>query len=105
MAARKTAELFENWRDRRLRGVKEPGPVGRFVETYKKAFRIGGLAVAIIVLLAWSGLTAGAVIGTFVVLLVSLVIVELLRGVKPPEEKERYPYDAGDKEEDPSRDD
>jgi hypothetical protein len=75
----KTAHLFESWRDRRQRGVKEAGPVGSFVEAHKMALRVGGLVVAIIVLLLLPHLTATAVIVAAITLLVYLVVIELLR--------------------------
>jgi hypothetical protein len=76
----KTAHLFEAWRDRRSRGVKEPGPIGKFVEAHKMALRVGGLALLLIILLLLPKVTAGAVIGTAIALVVYLAVIELLRG-------------------------
>lgn len=75
----KVAELFIMWRDRRQRGDKEPGPVGKFVQTYRMAFWIGGFAVVVIVLLAVSEVTVGLVIGLAIGLVVYLVLIELIR--------------------------
>jgi hypothetical protein len=78
-----TAHIFEDWRDRRRRGVKEPGPVGKFLEAHKMAFRVGGLALAVIVLLLLPKVTAGAVIGAAVALVIYLAAIELLRSPGP----------------------
>jgi hypothetical protein len=75
----KVAELFIMWRDRQQRGDKEPGPVGKFVQTYRMAFWIGGFAVVVIVLLAVSKVTVGLVIGLAIGLVVYLVLIELIR--------------------------
>ncbi len=81
----KTAHLFEAWQDRRRRGVKEPGPVGKFVETYRMAFRIGGIALVAFILLLIPHVTVGAVIGSAIALLVYLAVIELVRAPKPKE--------------------
>jgi hypothetical protein len=72
-------DLFVKWRDRRQRGDEEPGPVGKFVQTYRMAFWIFGFAVVVIVLLAVSKVTVGLVIGLAIGLVVYLLLVELIR--------------------------
>jgi hypothetical protein len=81
----KTAHLFGAWQDRRRRGEKEPGPVGKFVEAHKMALRVGGLALIVFILLLLPKVTAGAVIGSAIALLVYLVVIELLRAPEPKE--------------------
>jgi hypothetical protein len=84
----KTSHLFEAWQDRRRRGVKEPGPVGKFVEAHKMALRIGGLALVVFILLLLPEVSVGAVIGLGIALLVYLVIIELVRAPAPKETAE-----------------
>jgi len=72
-------DLFIKWRDRRQRGDMEPGPVGKFVQTYRMAFWIAGFAIVVIVLLAVSKVTVGLVIGLTIGLVVYLLLVELIR--------------------------
>ncbi|RJP35452.1 MAG: hypothetical protein C4536_00560 [Actinobacteria bacterium] len=81
----KIAHLFEAWQDRRRRGVKEPGPVGKFVEAHKMAFRVSGLVLIVFVLLLLPKVTAAAVIASSIAFLVYLVVIELLRAPAPAE--------------------
>ena len=81
----KTSHLFEAWQDRRRRGAKEPGPVGKFVEAHKMALRVGGLALVVFILLLLPKVSLGAVIGLGIALLVYLVIIELVRAPAPKE--------------------
>ena len=102
-------DLFVKWRDRRQRGDKEPGPVGKFVQTYRMAFWIFGLAVVVIILLAVSEVTVGLVIGLTIGLVVYLLLVELIRsgpfeeaegeGEAEEEKKESEEEAESDKEE------
>lgn len=84
----KTAHLFEAWQDRRRRGVKEPGPLGKFMEAHKMALRVGGLALVVFILLLLPKVSVGAVIGLAIALLVYLVVIELLRAPTPEEAPE-----------------
>ncbi len=84
----RTASLFAAWQDRRRRGVKEPGPAGKFVDAHKMALRIGGLVLILFILLLLPKVTAGAVIGSAIAFLVYLVVIELVRSPAPPEGSE-----------------
>lgn len=84
----KTAHLFAAWQDRRRRGVKEPGPVGKFVEAHKMALRVGGLVLVLFILLLLPEVTAGAVIGSAIALVVYWAVIELVRSPAPPESVE-----------------
>jgi len=102
----RVVELFTMWRDRRQRGDKEPGPVGKFVQTYRMAFWIAGFAVVVIVLLAVSKVTVELVVGMTIGLVVYLVLIELIRsgpfeepGAEVEEEKEDEEEEAGSVEE------
>lgn len=92
----KTAYLFGAWQDRRRRGVEEPGPVGKFVEAHKMALRVGGLVLILFILLLLPEVTAGAVIGSTIALVVYLAVIELVRSPAPLEGTQET--DAGDKD-------
>ncbi|MBN2027271.1 MAG: hypothetical protein JW854_10990 [Actinobacteria bacterium] len=93
----KTANLFVAWQDRRRRGVKEPGPVGKFVEAHKMALRIGGLVLILFILLLLPEVKAGAVIGSAIALVVYWAVIELVRSPAPPEgTKETAAGDEGE---------
>jgi len=81
----KTSHLFGAWQDRRRRGVKEPGPIGKFVEAHKMALRIGGLVLILFILLLLPEVKAGAVIGSAIAFVVYLAVIELVRSPAPPE--------------------
>lgn len=74
-----TLRLFASWQDRRRRGDKDPGPVGGFLEAHKAAFRLGGIALVVLILLLLPKVTAGAVIASAIALAVYLAVIELLR--------------------------
>ena len=81
----KTSHLFGAWQDRRRKGVKEPGPVGKFVEAHKMALRVGGLVLVLFILLLLPQIRAGAVIGSAIALVVYWAAIELVRSPAPPE--------------------
>lgn len=53
--------------------------LGRFVERNRTALRLGGIAIAILVIIAWPSLTVGIVLVTAIVAVVYLLAIEVLR--------------------------
>jgi hypothetical protein len=94
----RAADLFAGWRERRRKGAEKPGPVGGFVQVHRMAFRVSGLAAAVIVLLAVSRVTVGLVVVTTLGLVVYLVIIELVRSGPFEKEEKDSAEEGGDEE-------
>lgn len=71
-------DFFGNWRERR-QGKKGKTRFMDFTDKYAWWFRVGGFALAVIILVALPTVSGLAVIITVVVLLVYLAVIELLR--------------------------
>lgn len=71
-------DFFVNWRARR-EGKKGKTPFSAFMDKYDWWFRIGGLAVAVLVLVFLPTVSGLAIILTVIILLVYLAVIELVR--------------------------
>jgi hypothetical protein len=69
------------------------GPVGRWTYTYRRALRIGAVALAVLVFIFWSRPTATVVVVIAVVLLVVLGLIQLIG--RPPAQPDPAPNAPG----------